>query len=109
VGLSVTVTKAGCSSLGNANVPVNPLPSAAITAPSPVCRNSSGNVASVPDAGAGATYVWTAMNGTITAGTGTRAITFAAGNKSVTLKVTVTNSAGCSANTTKIVTINTGC
>ena len=49
------------------------------------------------------------MNGTITAGAGTRTITFAAGNKSVTLKVTVTNSAGCSANTTKIVTINTGC
>jgi hypothetical protein len=109
VGLSVTVTKAACSSNGSASVAVNPVPSAVITAPASVCRNSTGNPASVPDAGPGATYVWTASNGTITSGAGTRTITFSAANKSVTLKVTVTNSSGCSVNGTKIVTINTGC
>jgi len=107
VGLAVIVTKAGCSSNGSASVAVSPVPSAAITAPASICRNSTGNTASVPDAGPGATYVWTASNGTITAGAGTRTINFSAGNKSVTLKVTVTNSNGCAS--TKIATINIGC
>jgi uncharacterized repeat protein (TIGR03803 family) len=109
VGLAVVVTKAGCSSTGSASPAVNPLSSAVITAPPFVCRNSTGNIASVPDAGAGATYAWTIMNGTITSGAGTRAITFSAGNKNVTLNVTVTNSSGCSSSSSTVVPLNSGC
>src|SRR5262249_35812620 len=73
-------------------------PDATITAPAQVCSGSSGNAASVPDAGAGATYAWTIGNGTITGGNGTRSIAFTAGNSgSVTLGVTVVKGAGCSA------------
>jgi len=109
VGLSVIVTKASCSATGSTSVPVNPVPVAAITAPTSVCRNSTGNAASVPDAGPGTTYAWTATNATITGGIGTRSITFAVGNKNATLKVTVTNASGCSSSSSKVVTINTGC
>jgi Leucine-rich repeat (LRR) protein len=109
VGLSVIVTKASCSATGSTSVPVNPVPVAAITAPTSVCHNSTGNVASVPDAGPGATYAWTATNATITGGIGTRSITFAVGNKNATLKVTVTNASGCSSSSSKVVTVNTGC
>jgi hypothetical protein len=61
-------------------------------------KNSTGNVASVANAGAGATYVWGITNGTITAGAGTNSITFTAGASpgTLTLNVTVTTSAGCS-------------
>jgi hypothetical protein len=78
-----------------------------ITAPTAICALSTGNTASVPDAGVGATYNWTITNGTITAGQGTRTITFTAGTTSpVTLNVTVTTSPGCSATGTRQVTIN---
>lgn len=71
-------------------------PVATITAPGSVCASTPGNAASVPDAGPGATYAWTIGNGTITAGAGTRAITFTAGaSGSVSLSVTVTPAGGC--------------
>ena len=97
--LGVTVTTAsGCSAQGGASVAINAPPSAAITAPPAVCRNSAGNAASVPDAGGGATYAWTIFGGTITAGSGTRAVTFTAGpSGAVSLGVTVTSAAGCQA------------
>ncbi len=78
-----------------------------ITAPVAVCALSTGNAASVPNAGAGATYVWTITNGTITAGQGTPNITFTAGVTSpITLNVTVTTSPGCNANGSAQVIIN---
>ena len=82
-------------------------PDCTITAPSSVYRNSTGNTASVPDAGGGATYAWTITNGTITAGQGTRSITWSAGTVSpVTIGVTVTV-AGCSCINSVQVTVTT--
>lgn len=73
-------------------------PSATITpAAAQVCANSTGNTASVPDAGAGATYNWTITNGTITSGQNTRNVTYTAGAAgSVMLNMTVSLGAGCS-------------
>jgi len=88
---------------------INTSPDATITAPSSVCSNSGGHGASVPDAGAGATYTWSIGNGTITAGAGTRNITFQAGaSGSVTLNVTV-QQGSCSAMGSKSVTIDSNC
>jgi Right handed beta helix region/PKD-like domain len=72
-------------------------PSAAITAPGSVQALSTGNSASVPDAGPGSSYSWGITNGTITGGVGTRSVTFTAGaSGSVGLNVTVQNAGGCS-------------
>ena len=77
---------------------VNAVPSALITAPSSIKSSSVGNTAKVPNAGAGATYSWSAAGGTITAGSGTPEITFSAGSAgSIRLSVTVTAASGCSA------------
>jgi hypothetical protein len=95
----VIVTASGCSSAASAvkTVVVNPVPNATITAPSNVITGSTGNAASVANAGAGATYSWSITGGTITGGVGTNAITFTAGAVGpLTLQVTVTTPAGCS-------------
>src|SRR5262249_46806885 len=55
---------------GSATVNVNQAPSAAISAPTGLCTGISAN-ANVPNAGGGATYVWTIANGSITSGQGT--------------------------------------
>ena len=69
---------------------------AAITVPSSASSGSVNNVASVADAGTGATYAWSITNGTITGGTGTNSITFTAGAVgTLTLQVTVTTSTSC--------------
>ncbi|HEX2832464.1 MAG TPA: IPT/TIG domain-containing protein, partial [Thermoanaerobaculia bacterium] len=96
---TVIVTASGCPSAPSATttVTINPDPNATITAPGSVVAGSTGNAASVANAGVGATYAWTIGNGTITAGTGTANITFTAGAVgAVTLNVTVTTGAGCS-------------
>src|SRR6202008_4689688 len=69
---TVTVTASGCTSAASAAtvVTVNPNPNATITAPSSVATGSTGNLASVANAGVGATYAWTPTNATITAGAG---------------------------------------
>src|SRR5262249_20830266 len=57
--LTLTVTDSnGCQSTCTKTVTINPLPSATITPTAAVCANSTGNTASVPSAGAGATYTW---------------------------------------------------
>ena len=82
-------------------------PDCTITAPSSVYANSIGNTASVPDAGGGATYAWTITNGTITAGQGTRSITWRAGTVSpVTIGITVT-AVGCQCTNSIQVTVIT--
>jgi uncharacterized repeat protein (TIGR03803 family) len=95
---SVIATVAGCASAPSTTNVVIRGPSATITAPASACASSTGNGASVPSAGAGATYAWGITNGTITSGAGTRQITFSAGTSgSVQLSVTVTDSNGCAA------------
>ncbi|HEV8435003.1 MAG TPA: IPT/TIG domain-containing protein [Thermoanaerobaculia bacterium] len=71
-------------------------PNATITAPATVLVNSLNNAASVPDAGAGATYSWSAVAGNITSGSGTPNVTFrlfAPGAHA--LNVTITLPGGC--------------
>jgi len=82
----------GCFGTCTYTIRVYPLPNALISAASPVAANSTGNTASVENAGAGATYVWSITNGTITGGTGTSSITYTAGaSGTVGLSVTVAN------------------
>lgn len=69
-------------------------PNATITVPSSVQQNSTGNLASVANAGASAIYAWSITNGTITAGQSTPQITWTAGaSGSVGLGVSIVN--GC--------------
>ena len=76
-----------------------------ITAPSSVCSGSTDNTASVSST-SGATYTWSIINGTITAGTGTRTITWTAGKGGPAhLSVSVTSSS-CSATCTKDVLVD---
>jgi hypothetical protein len=83
---------------GSAAVTVS-APSAAVTASADVCPGTTGNAASVPDAGPGAQYAWGIANGTVTSGAGTRAIAYtASGAGAVALTVTVQSGAGCVAN-----------
>jgi hypothetical protein len=70
---------------------------AVITASPSATTGTTGNVASVVNAGAGATYAWGITNGTITAGAGTNSITFTTGAVgTLTLNITVTTSTACS-------------
>jgi uncharacterized repeat protein (TIGR01451 family) len=88
----------GCHSQFGNNVVVTltASPNAAVAAPAAVMTGTSGNVASVADAGVGATYNWSITNGTITGGTGTSSVTFTAGAVgTLTLQVRVTNAGGC--------------
>jgi hypothetical protein len=96
---------AGVSTLGSKTVSVAPVPHATITAASPVTAGKTGLVASVPGQ-TGCTYAWTLTGGTITAGKGTRAITYTAGpTGTATLRCTVKNTAGASDSQAKAVTI----
>jgi Big-like domain-containing protein/PKD domain-containing protein len=108
VTLGLTVTNAnGCGASNSANVTINPQPAQpTITAPSNVQPNSTGNTASGP-AGA-TTYAWQISgSGTITSATNTQSITFSAGaSGDITLTLTVTNAAGCSASNSVVVHTN---
>ena len=81
-------------------VTVNCRPNCTITpSVTTVMAGTANLTAFVADAGAGATYTWTAANATITGGQGSRTITWTAGpdaTKVATLCVTVTNATGCS-------------
>src|ERR1051325_1466078 len=87
-----------------------PKPDATITTASPVCASSTGNTASVPNAGVGAAYSWSLSAGSITAGQGTPSITYTAptNGNSFTVNVTVTNSTGCGQNGSSSVANSTG-
>jgi hypothetical protein len=92
---SVVVTANGCSSAASAVVTVSiTTVNATITAPGSVVAGSTGNTASVADAGAGATYQWSITGGSITAGGTARTVTFTAGGAgTLTLQATVQVSA----------------
>jgi|GEM_PF-3044591 len=102
VEVSCTVTNpAGTSSTGNAQARVympGPVPDATISIPPPVAAGSAGNVAAVP--AQEGVFTWTLTGGWITAGAGTRAITFQASadvGESIQLTCTILNSVGNSA------------
>ena len=77
-------------------VTVNPLPTASISTASMVTAVSTGNMASVDNAGTGAIYSWTITNGSITAGWVPNSITYTAGTTgTVSLSVSVTSPGGC--------------
>jgi hypothetical protein len=98
-GYTVKITTSGCTSAASAatTVTVNPNPNATITAASSTPSGSTGNIASVANAGAGATYAWSVTGGTLTAGNNTPSITYTAGAVgTLTINVTVTTSANCS-------------
>jgi uncharacterized repeat protein (TIGR01451 family) len=98
----------GCEASDSVTVTVNELPDCTITAPSVVAANSTGNSASVADAGAGATYEWTVTGGAITAGDGTSSIVWTAGaGPTVSIGVTVTNANSCSATCQATVSVTT--
>jgi uncharacterized repeat protein (TIGR01451 family) len=101
----VLFTNACGSALSSpASLVVNALPSAVITADPVVCAGSTGNIASVPSAGAGATYAWTVSGGTITSGAGTSGITYTAGGSgAISISVSVTTPQGCSASSSQSV------
>ncbi len=106
---NVTAAQTTITMLSNYTVRANflSLPRCAITAPSAVCAESTGNTASVPDAGVGATYNWNITNGTITSGNNTRQITWTAGTSSpANISVTVTDGSGCQCSANVDVTIN---
>jgi len=80
----------------------------AITAPATVAPSSTGNSASISAIG-GATYAWTIVNGSITAGGATNAITFTAfASGTVTLGVSAYGANKCGVGDTKTVTILAG-
>jgi hypothetical protein len=81
-------------------------PNASITTPASTQQNSTGNVASVLNAGVGATYFWSITNGTITAGQSTPQLTWTAGASGTAgLGITVVN--GCfSSSGAAVVTLN---
>jgi hypothetical protein len=84
---------------GGATITVIPIPSSTISAAGSVCPDSTGDTASVPDAGPGASYDWTIAGGTITAGSATNSITYTAGaSGTLVLGCAVTSSSGCYSN-----------
>ncbi|MHC4090985.1 MAG: lamin tail domain-containing protein, partial [Planctomycetota bacterium] len=103
--ISVTVTDGnGCICLNLVEVTVIAGPDCTITADAAVCADTAGYMASVPDAGTGATYAWDVLGGTITAGLGTPQITYAAGPVGMlTISVTVTD--GCTSNCSDFVDV----
>ena len=74
------------------------IPVATISASGLVGAGTTVNCASVPNAGTGATYIWSVTNGVITAGSGTSVINYTAGSSgAVRLAVVVNTPNACSA------------
>jgi hypothetical protein len=97
-GLTVSVTKSGCTTSKTVAVNILARPEITISAPQMVCPGSQGSVASAPlgfD-----TYAWTITNGTITAGASTRMVLFDAGPTGPTVLTVTASRSGCSATTT---------
>ena len=85
-------------------ITVNCLPDCTITTSVATTTVGTPNLtASVADAGASAIYAWNVLNGTITAGQGTKSITFTAGTDTsnpISITVKVTSGTGCQNNCT---------
>ena len=98
----------GCASANYPRVTVNVIapPDPAITlagvAPGNAIASKTSFTASVPDAGAGATYAWTGTGVTITGSTAGRTLTFSTTcARTATLQVTITAATGCTSTQTK--------
>ncbi|MCK4658074.1 MAG: SUMF1/EgtB/PvdO family nonheme iron enzyme [Phycisphaerae bacterium] len=103
----VVTTWDGCVSTDTFVVTVDPSPPVTITADDEVCEGSTGNSASVPNQGPGASYVWTVSGGTITVGQGTPVITYTAGaGPMVVIDVEITTGGGVTLLGNKLVTVN---
>jgi len=104
-GISVTVTDAnGCTSQTTKNIFINEKPDSVITGPDTLCELTSAQyIASI-----GATYSWSIVNGTISAGTGNDTINvqWPRKNTNHSLAVTVTDANGCTSQTAKNIFIN---
>jgi len=87
-------------------VTVNPLPVPTITGPATACNYSTGNVYTTEAGMTG--YIWTVVGGTITAGSGTNAVTVTwntVGSQSISVNYTNGNGCTAAAPTVKPVTI----
>lgn len=85
----------GLSNLQKYQLGLNPFMSYAVSVPPIVVANSSGNTASINNAGAGASYSWSIDNGTIDSGASTTNVSWSAGGGGVaTLTVQLTTSGG---------------
>jgi hypothetical protein len=112
-GTQTLKVQASCGSSGvtaQLTVTVDAVPSAVVSGVAgTVCPYLFGNPASVPDAGPGATYIWTIKNGVITGGAGTASVTYTSGAPGPgQLTAVVTNTQGCSATGTAAFTVNSG-
>ena len=108
--LTYTVTGENeCTNSDTMTITVKAESDCTITAPTSVCAGSTGNKASVADAGESATYTWLVTGGTITGGHGTNEITWsAAAAGTATISVSVTNSNGCSCSSSAQIEIEAG-
>jgi hypothetical protein len=106
VVLRWTVSNAPCANAtADVSITINQPPATPTITPLPasVCAGSTGNTATGPVATG---YMWTISNGTITSAANIQAVTYTAGGSgNVTLNLTVTNAAGCSASNSLLVTI----
>ncbi len=103
----VDVQDASCSGVPSGSITVTIYPKPVVTITSvDSCFNSLANVASVPSAGAGATYAWTISGGTLTSN-GANTVTFNAGPSPgpVTLGVTVTTSNNCASTASQTIVL----
>ncbi|WP_445451893.1 Ig-like domain-containing protein, partial [Fibrivirga algicola] len=99
-GYSVTVTNAfGCSAIASGTVTVNPAVTATVASQT-ICYGTEATLLANATGGTGFTYNWSP------AGTGSTASVTVAPLATTTYSVTVTNSNGCSAVTSAIVTVN---
>ncbi|HWD92909.1 MAG TPA: hypothetical protein VG938_11240 [Verrucomicrobiae bacterium] len=93
-------------------ITINCSPDCTITPSATTTTVGTSNLtASVANAGAGATYVWNILNGTITSGQGTTKITWTAGTDTtvpVTISVALTSPAGCQSMCSASVRLVTG-
>ena len=87
----------GCAAVPvTTSVTINPLPVPSLSGPTPVCQASTGNVYTT-DPGM-SNYIWNVTGGTITAGSGTNAITVTWNTPgSQTVTVIYTDTHGCTA------------
>lgn len=88
----------------NAGAQTCALPATTISAPSSLCSHTHA-LASVLDAGPGATYAWTITGGSIVAGQSTDRVIFtsnAFSSQTAKLAVTVTTESGCSTGATDV-------